>query len=79
MAAMMPEASKSSVRSDGSGEVTIKGFSDSKKVTRTFLLGSDLHSKQERASSLAVHGFETWLPGLRRAERARKVRGFHAV
>jgi hypothetical protein len=31
------------VRSEGSGDVTIEGFSDSKKVTRTFLLGSDLH------------------------------------
>lgn len=79
MATMMPEASKSSVRSDGSGEVTIKGFSDSKKVTRTFLLGSDLHSEQKRASSLAVHGFETRLLGLRRTERASEVRGFHAV
>jgi hypothetical protein len=51
MAAMMPEASKSSVRSDGSGEVTMKGFSDSKKVTRTFLLGSDLQSEEENRMS----------------------------
>jgi hypothetical protein len=52
MAAMMPGASKSSVRSEGSGEVTIEGFSDSKKVTRTFLLGSDLHSERENRRAL---------------------------
>jgi len=41
MAEKVPQASKSSMKSDGSGDVTIEGFSDSKKVTRTFLLGSD--------------------------------------
>jgi hypothetical protein len=44
MAPKVPEASKSSMKSDGSGDVTIEGFSDSKKVTRTFLLGSDLQT-----------------------------------
>ena len=46
MVAKKLEASKSSMKSDGSGDVTIEGFSDSKKVTRTFLLGSDLQTKE---------------------------------
>jgi len=59
MAAKVPEASKSSKKSDGSGDVTIEGFSDSKKVTRTFLLGSDLQTKRK-------YGCETWSLGLGR-------------
>jgi hypothetical protein len=59
MAAKVPEASKSSMKSDGSGDVTIEGFSDSKKVTRTFLLGSDLQTKRKEDR-------ETWSLGLGR-------------
>jgi len=71
MAAMVPEASKSSVRSDGSGELTMKGFSDSKKVTRTFLLGSDLHTEKHKLKREC--GCETWTLSLQKEHKTEGV------
>jgi hypothetical protein len=58
----MPEASRSSMRSDGSGDVTINGFSHSKNVTRTLLLGSDLRSRQDKRYRLRVLSHVTSAP-----------------